>query len=155
MIDDFELVEKGGLPSKHKDHRSQKSGRSWSPKRNMFIATTGLSSYIKQIQKRVGLAKAQWADCARQIGGIKGDGARGIPAFAKSKNHKTSGSIIDGLKSRNPSITMTSKLPWASRILPKDEIKFAQHIVREKMIKQASIMTRAAAKKNFNPEPTE
>jgi hypothetical protein len=48
---------------------------------------------------------------------------------------------------------MESRLPWASRILRQSEINMAHHIVRDKMIKQANMMTRAAAKKNFNPTP--
>tara|TARA_B110000503_G_scaffold136917_1_gene220211 strand:- start:185 stop:1003 length:819 start_codon:yes stop_codon:yes gene_type:complete len=153
MINEFELISKSGLAAKHKSQRSPKSGRTWSPKKSMYIATSGLSPYIKEVQRRVGYSKSAWADCARQIGGVKGDGARGIPAFAKSNNHKSSGSIIDGIKGSNPFVTMTSNISWASRILPESEIKMAQGIVRDKMIKQANMMTKAAAKKNFNPTP--
>jgi len=155
MINEFELIEKSGLATKHKSQRSPKSGRTWSPKKTMYIATSGLSPYIKEVQRRVGYSKAAWADCARKIGGVKGDGARGIPAFAKSGNHKSSGGIIDGIKRSNPFVTMTSNINWASRILPQSEIKMAQQIVRDKMIKQANLMTKAAAKKNFNPTPEE
>jgi ribosomal protein S8 len=153
MIKDYELIAKSGLAAKHKAQRSNRSGRAWESKQSMNIAISGLQTYAKEIQKRVGLSKSSWAECARKIGGIKGDGARGIPAFAKSKNHKSSGTIIDGIKKRNPFITMASNIPWASRILPQSEIMAAHSVVRSKMIKQADKMTKAAAKNNFNPQP--
>ena len=112
-----------------------------------------LSSYMKEVKKRVGFSKSAWAECAERIGGVKGNPTRGIPAFAKSKDNIAKGVIIDGTKSSNPFITMTSNLPWASRILPKTQIEGAQHIVRMKMMFQANIMIKHAAKKNFNPKP--
>jgi len=154
MVNEFELVAKSGLAEKHKAHRSPRSGRTWSPKKNLFIATgQSLSSYTKEIQKRVGMSKSAWAECAEYIGGVKGDPQRGIPAFARNKDNKVKGVIQDGIKSRNPFIRMESRLPWASRILPNSEIKMAHHIVREKMIKQANYIMKHAAKKNFNPDP--
>ena len=155
MIDEYELIAKSGLAAKHKSKRSRKSGRTWSPQKSMYIATSGLSTYIKEIQKRVGFSKSAWAECAEYIGGVKGDPTRGIPAFAKNKDNIAKGVIQDGIKSRNPFIRMESRLPWASRILRQSEINMAHHIVRDKMIKQANMMTKAAAKKNFNPTPTE
>jgi hypothetical protein len=121
----------------------------------MNISTSGLQTYTNEIMRRVGLSKAAWADCARLIGGTKGDAARGIPAFAKAKRHAKSGKIINGIHKGNPYITMTSEIPWASRILRIDEIRFAHHIVRDKMIKMANKMIKHAAKTNFNPTPIE
>jgi hypothetical protein len=155
MINEFQLVAKSGLAEKHKTQRSPRSGRTWSPQKSMYIATSGLATYIKQIQKRVGFSKSAWAECAEYIGGVKGDPTRGIPAFAKNKDNIAKGVIQDGIKSRNPFIRMESRLPWASKLLPESQIKMAHHIVRDKMIKQANMMTRAAAKKKFNPTPTE
>ena len=156
MINEFELLAKSGLKEKHKLHRSPISGRTWSPKKTMYIATgQSLSSYTKEVQKRVGFSKSAWAECAERIGGVKGDPTRGIPAFAKSKDNIAKGVIVDGIKSRNPFITMQSRLPWASKILPIIEIKMAHKIVREKMMKQADYIMKHAAKKNFNSTPIE
>jgi hypothetical protein len=153
MINEYELIAKSGLAAKHKSQRSSNSGRTWSPKKSMYISPSGLATSTKEIQKRVGMSKSAWAECAEYIGGVKGDPTRGIPAFAKNKDSKVKGVIHDGIKSTNPFIRMESRLPWASRLLPDSQIKFAHHIVRDKMIKQANFMTRAAAKKNFNPQP--
>ena len=154
MVNEFELVAKSGLRKIHKAQRSPRSGRTWSPKKSMYIAMgQSLSSYMKEVKKRVGFSKSAWAECAERIGGVKGNPTRGIPAFAKSKDNIAKGVIIDGIKSRNPFIKMESRLPWASRILASSEINFAHHIVRDKMIKQANYMIRHAAKKNFNPIP--
>jgi hypothetical protein len=154
MVNEFELIAKSGLKEIHKNQRSPRSGRTWSPKKTMYIATgQSLSAYTKEVQKRVGFSKSAWAECAEYIGGVKGDATRGIPAWAKSKDNIAKGVIQDGTKSRNPFIRMESRLPWASKILPVSEIKHAHHIVREKMIKQANYMIKHAAKKNFNPTP--
>lgn len=155
MIDQYELLSKSAISAKHKSHRNKKTGRTYSPKRNMFIVKSGLPTYVNQMEKRVGFSKSAWAHCARLIGGIKGDPARNIPAFAKSKNHQPHGKIIDRINKKNPYITMTSTIPWASRILPSNEIKIAHHIVREKMIKMANYMIKHAAKQNFKPIPEE
>jgi hypothetical protein len=154
MINEFELIAKSGLKEKHKSQRSPRSGKTWSPKKTMYIATgQSLSAYTKEVQKRVGFSKSAWAECAERIGGVKGNPTRGIPAFAKSKDNIAKGVIVDGTKSSNPFITMTSNIPWASRILPKIQIQGAQDIVRLKMMWQANIMIGQAAKKNFNPKP--
>lgn len=155
MIQDFELISKSAISAKHKSQRDKRTGRTFKPKDKMFIVTSGLPTYANKMEKRVGLSKSAWAHCARLIGGTKGDAARGIPAFAKSKNHQPHGKIIDRINKKNPYITMTSTIPWASRILRKDEIRFAQHIVREKMMKMANKMIKEAAKQNFKPIPEE
>ena len=154
MINDFQLVAKTGSKDKHKTHRSPNSGRAWNPKKSMFINTAGLIPYTKEVQKRVGLSKSAWADCAKSIGGISGNGTRGIPAFATKGDGQTNGFVIDGTKSRNPFVTMTSKIPWASRILPSEQVTEAQQIVRQKMVNRANVLIKDAAKMNFKPEVT-
>jgi len=153
MIKDYEIIAKSGIAAKHKQQRSPRTGRTWSPRNSMNITTSGLQTYANEIMRRVGFSKSAWAECAERIGGVKGDPTRGIPAFAKSKDNIAKGVIIDGTKSSNPFITMTSNIPWASRILPKIQIQGAQDIVRLKMMWQANIMIGQAAKKNFNPKP--
>jgi hypothetical protein len=155
MINESRIVAKAEKPQLHKQHRSPTSGRSYSPPKEMLISLTGMPGYIKEVQKRVGHSKAGWADCARRIGGVAGDPERGIPAFAKSKKHTAQGSIIDGTHASNPFIIMTNNVPWTSRILPEREQLAAIARVREKMVKQAQIMTSKAAKNNFNPEPAD
>lgn len=155
MIKEYEIIAKSGLAAKHKKQRSPRSGRAWASKNDMNISTSGLQTYTNEIMRRVGLSKSAWADCARWIGGTKGDAARGIPAFAKAKRHANKGKIIHGIHKSNPYITMTSEIPWASRILKMDQIRFAHVIVRDKMIKMANYMIKHAAKKNFNPTPIE
>jgi len=155
MIKDYEIIAKSGLAAKHKQQRSPRSGRTWSPRNSMNISTSGLQTYANEIMRRVGFSKSAWAECAERIGGVKGDPTRGIPAFAKSKDNIAKGVIYDGIKSRNPFIRMESRLPWASKILRMQEIKFAHVIVRDKMIKQANYMIKHAAKKNFNPKPAD
>jgi len=155
MVEEYQMTTNAMKPPLHKEHRSPRSGRSFSPPKKMFISPDAMQEYIKEVQKRVGYSKAGWSDCARQIGGVAGDPERGIPAFAKSKKHTSNGSIIDGTHASNPFIVMTNNVPWTSRILPELEQNAAIGRVREKMVKQAQIMTSRAAKNNFNPEPAD
>jgi len=108
MIKEYEIIAKSGLAAKHKQQRSPRSGRTWSPRNSMNISTSGLQTYANEIMRRVGLSKSAWADCARLIGGTKGDAARGIPAFAKAKRHANSGNIIHGIHKSNPYIRIAA-----------------------------------------------
>jgi hypothetical protein len=155
MVEEFQMVTNAMKPPLHKQYRSPTSGRSYSPRKDMFISSDRIQKYIKEVQKRVGYSKAGWSDCARQIGGVAGDPERGIPAFAKSKKHTSNGSIIDGTYAENPFITMTNNVPWTSKILPENQQFTAMARVRDKMVKQAQLMTSKAAKNNFNPEPAD
>ena len=134
----------------HKQHRSKSTGRALSTKGKMYLAKSGPDAYIKKIQKRVGLSKSGWADAARKIGGVKGDGARGIPAFAKAKRHKSAGGITDRTKDKtNPRVDMQNDTPWVSRICPRSEQLIALQIARDKMIKEADMRLKSAAKNKF------
>jgi hypothetical protein len=150
MYKDYEMLSKSQLGDAHKNHRSKKTGRSYSPKKE-FLTAANLGAYIKKVQKRVGLSKSGWADCARKIGGIKGDGARGIPAFAKAKRHGSHGHVTFKLKGKNPSIAMRNDIPWISRICPSSEQKKALGIAKDKMIKEMNQRLKAATKNNFDP----
>ena len=144
------VVSRAQMPPTHQDQRSKNSGRAYSLPGKINISSSSVGPYIKQMQKRVGMSKAGWADCARQIGGLKGDGARGIPAFAKAKRHKTSGEVRDRSTDKtNPRFEMTNSIPWISRICPSREQAAAGSIARDKMIKEANKALNAAAKNQF------
>jgi hypothetical protein len=150
MFKDFEVISKSQLPGVHKDHRSSRTGRT-SSKQKTLLTSASVSAYIKKVQKKVGMGKAGWADCARKIGGLAGDGARGIPAFAKAARHGSYGSVTMKLKGENPSVRMTNEIPWSSRICDDRQQKMALDIARDKMAKEMDKRIRAAAKTNFDP----
>lgn len=126
----------GDMGEIHKNHRSPRTGHARSTRPVYHYASRGIDGYVKMIAKRLGYAKSGWAECAREIGGIKGDGARGIPAFAK--RHKAKNADVDLTKlasPSNPHITMTNTTFWTSRLLPEHKQKGAGDIARGKMIK--------------------
>lgn len=136
----------------HQAHRNPKTGRTLGIMRQkkMFLAGSEVDGYISEVKKRVGLTKSAWADCARSIGGVNGDGARGIPAFAKSKKHKTGGTAKDRTNGgKKPAIDMTNELPWASTACPPREQDTAGKIARDKMIKEAGKILDYLAKNNL------
>ena len=145
-----EVISSGGIGKAHNDNRHKRTGRTFKRIDKIYLTKSGLDSYVKKMTRRVGLSKSGWADCARKIGGVKGDGARGIPAFAKSKHHKSAGAITDHTRDKdNPRIIMRNEIPWISRICPAIEQKNALTLARNKMLYEANRILRAAAKNNF------
>jgi len=93
---DAEILKTSGkMKTVHKANRDNKSGRTRGKTDKLYISDNPakLDGYIKLAAKRVGHSKAGWADCARKLNAVKGDGARGIPAWAKSAIHGSHGQV--------------------------------------------------------------
>jgi len=130
----------------HKSHRSKRTGHALSTRPSYHYAAKGIEGYVKIIAKRLGYAKSGWAEAARKIGGIKGDGARGVPAFAKRQKGDNGGILDRSELKSNPYFTMTNKTPWVSRLLPARRQTEAMNVARDKMIKQINSVFRHVAK---------
>lgn len=102
-----------------------------------------VKSYIKEVQKRVGIAKAGWASCAQQLGGTRGRMAtnvagveqQAVPAWVKRHvGGRGQGTVIDQsdnfLKGR---INMVNQVPWVSNCLSDQQAQKAIDIQAEKM----------------------
>jgi hypothetical protein len=125
----------------------KRKGRTYSPPGKVFFSTGDLEGYITEVSKRIGYAKGGWAGCAREIGGISGDGARGIPAYAKRHNGKNF-SVTDRSNDKDePHFTMTNSTPYIRKLLDKGQEMAAMNIARERMIKSLEKVFQAAAKK--------
>ena len=124
--------------SAHKSNRNKVSGRVYSKRRiDAIYVSQDTDEYINKTVKKVGMSKAGWAACARLIKGIKGDPARGIPAWAKKKAHGKHARVVDRTNnSKNPRIYLKNTIPWISRICPASEQQKALRIVHEKMLKE-------------------
>jgi hypothetical protein len=145
-----EVISSGEIGKVHNNNRNKRTGRTFKRIDKIYLTKSGLDSYVKKVVRRVGLSKSGWADAARKIGGVKGDGARGIPAFAKAKRHKSAGGITDRTKDKsNPRVDMQNDTPWVSRICPRSEQLIALQIARDKMIKEADMRLKSAAKNKF------
>jgi len=130
----------------HKSNRSSRTGHALSTQPVYHFEKGGIDGYVKTVAKRLGYAKSGWAEAARKIGGIKGDGARGIPAFAK-RQKADNFDVKDGSDNQsNPSFTMTNKTPGVSRLLKNSEKDKALDGAKYKMIKQMNKILRHVAK---------
>lgn len=99
------------------------------------IAKSGIKGYVAQAAKAIGYTKSGWAECARKIGGLSGDGARGIPAFAKRQRGSNWKVDDNGGNLENPNFVMTNTTPWIRRLLDAGQEQEALRIAKHKMIK--------------------
>ena len=118
----------------HKKYRDTK-GRTSSPRDAKYISQSGLARYTQQVIKRIGYTKSGWAECARKIGGLSGDGARGIPAFAKRQRGNNWRVDDNGSNLESPNFVMTNTTPWIRRLLDAGQEQEALRIAKLKMIK--------------------
>lgn len=112
----------------------------------MIIQNIGaLKGYMKEVQKRVGIAKSGWATCAIILGGTRGRSAtntegvsqQSVPAWVKRHaGNKGSGSVIDRANSINDAyVDMINHVPWIRNCLNAGQQKAALDIQRQKMEK--------------------
>jgi hypothetical protein len=133
----MQIISGGDIKSTHNDSRIKTTGRTRSRGWKLNIAKQGeLDSYIAGVIKRVGLSKAGWAECAKQLPQVvKGSMTRGIPGWVT--RHAGSGSVQDRSRNAsNPSVELTNSTPWASRVIPEKEIERAKAVVIVKAIEQ-------------------
>jgi hypothetical protein len=121
----------------HQEARNPTTGRTKSRGTQLNIASKAdLSTYIEGVVKRVGISKAGWAECARQLRSVtKGSPTRGIPGWAsKQTGH---GTVQDQTNDpKNPTVILINHTPWVDRILPESQQLQAKDIVANKMKNQ-------------------
>jgi hypothetical protein len=111
----------------------------------MIIQNIGaLKGYVKEVQKRVGIAKSGWATCAIILGGTRGRSPtstgvsqQSVPAWVKRHaGNKGSGSVIDRSNSVGDAyVDMMNHVPWIRNCLNAGQQRAALDIQREKMEK--------------------
>jgi hypothetical protein len=105
----------------------------------MFVSKETLDEYIQKAIKKVGIAKAGWANCALQLKKVnKGKLTQGIPPWvmrhtADFKNGNTQDLTSD---IKNPRVVMTNTTPWANNVIPASEQLNALSVVATKMRNQ-------------------
>ena len=118
--------------------RTRDIGR-WKFLDKMFVSKDTLTEYIQNTIKKVGIAKAGWANCALQLKKVnKGKLTADIPPWvirhtADFKNGKTEDLTSDP---KNPRVIMTNTTPWASSVITESEKHTAVGFVTSKMKKQ-------------------
>lgn len=96
-----------------------------------IVTNDNLNRYVQSVQKKVGIAKAGWASCAKQIGGT-----RGIPQWVtRHANKMQTGSVIDNTKAAGNEqyVLMQNNVPWIDKCLTENQMQRALDIQREKM----------------------
>lgn len=95
-----------------------------------------LGQYVQTVQRKVGIAKAGWAHCAKQLGG-----ARGIPQWVtRHAGKRANGSVVDNSEATSDQyVIMSNHVPWIDNCLNEGQIKRALDIQKEKMIKAIEI----------------
>lgn len=134
------------MKSTHKLNRSKATGRSSSPRKHINKTPSGLDGYIGEVSKMIGYTKSGWAECARKIGRLSGDNARGIPAFAKRQKQGNFDYQDRSGDKDNPHFIMTNTTPWVSKMIHPSEITTATNIASGKMIKSMERVLQYAAK---------
>lgn len=120
-------------------------------KKEGFYYAPKIETYIKRVQQRVGFTKAAWADVARKLNAVKGDGAKGIPAWAKKRKFGTFGKVIDRSKDLgNSNVTMTNTLNYSKEVLTDGAMRQALQDGRYRMLKMIKMAFAAAKKKGAN-----
>ena len=133
----------------HKSSRDKTTGRTRGKATQLFIAEeSDLKTYTTEIQKRVGMSKAGWADCASQLKQVnKGSLLTGFPNWIKEAIKTGTGSVVDNTGNlTNPTVFLTNKIPWVDRICPESEQRAASAIVIDKMIKQMTAILKRETK---------
>jgi hypothetical protein len=126
---------KSEIKSTHQAARSPRTGRTYYKPGTINLTTEEVGGYIKEVQERVGYSKSGWAECARAIGGVKGDGARGIPGWAKRQRGSNWNVKDNSADKKNPHFVMTNTTPWITRLIDENAQLGAAQTARDKMIK--------------------
>jgi hypothetical protein len=123
-------------------HKSARYGARRRVSKNTFVKVSvpresQIDSYVKKILKKVGIAKAGWAHCAKQIGGT-----RDIPQWVtRHAGKRATGSVVDNSEASADEqyVTMENKVPWIDKCLNAGQIQRALDIQKEKMTKAIEI----------------
>jgi len=109
-----------------------------------------VESYYKERVKMVGLSKAGWASCIAKMdlteSGVKNIWA-GIPAWVKRHISKAPSAVSDRATAMLPQIKLTSKIPWADKVMSESDYREALRITREKFLASMDKEIRATLKK--------
>ena len=135
----MEVISGSKMKSVHNQARNKTTGRTKSRGSKLFIASVSdQETYISEVQKRVGMSKGGWANCATQLKRVnKGSLLSNFPKWVIKAMKSGSGSVKDITSDlKNPRVEMTNNIPWASNVIPKSEEEFAKSVVVSKMRNQ-------------------
>jgi hypothetical protein len=110
-----------------------------------FILQVQQQKYIKETQKKVGIAKAGWAECAGILGGFTGvRGGKKIQGWLQkliSKYGKGYATVTDKY------VELKNTVPWIGRALSNTELKKTLDIQRNTLAKSVIAIVKHNSKK--------
>jgi hypothetical protein len=110
-----------------------------------FILQVQQQKYIKETQKKVGIAKAGWAECASRLGGF--DGVKGVGSIQiwlrKLISKYGSGSVVI----TNKYVQLTNSIPWIGRALSRSALRKSLDIQRNTLAKSVIEIVKHNSKK--------
>jgi hypothetical protein len=109
-----------------------------------------LRAYYKERVKYIGLSKAGWASCIMKMDLSQSDIKNiwsGIPAWVKRHVAKAPSDVKDKADAMLPQIKLTSKIPWADKVMTDKDREEAVRITREKFFRSMGTEIRAVLKK--------
>jgi hypothetical protein len=100
------------------------------------------------VQKRVGISKGGWADCATQLKKVnKGGLLAGFPTWVKKAMKSGSGKVQDMTSDiKNPRVHLTNNVPWADNVIPESQQAGAIAVVVVKMRNQMNMILKKRQK---------
>jgi len=110
-----------------------------------FILQVEQQTYIKETQKKVGIAKAAWAQCAAKLGGF--DSVTGVGKIQEwlqkliSKYGKGAVILTDEY------VKLTNTIPWIGRALTRAALRKSLDIQRETLAKSVIAIVKYNSKK--------
>ena len=110
-----------------------------------FVLSNVLAKYIKETQKKVGIAKAGWAECAGILGGFTGvKGGKKIQGWIQkliSKYGKGSVTVTDKY------VELKNSIPWIGRALSRSNLQKTLDIQRNTLAKSVIAIVKHNSKK--------
>ena len=145
----MEVISGSKMKSVHNQARNKTTGRTKSRGSKLFIASdSDHATYIEEVQKRVGISKGGWADCATQLKKVnKGGLLANFPPWVKKAMRSGSGKVKDMTSDlKNPRVEMTNDIPWARNVITKSEEEFAKAVIVTKMKTQMNTILKKRQK---------
>jgi len=145
----MEVIGASKMKSVHNEARNKTTGRTKSRGSKLFIASVSeQETYISEVQKRVGISKGGWADCATQLKKVnKGGLLAGFPTWVKKAMKSGSGKVQDMTSDiKNPRVYLTNNVPWADNVIPESQQAGAIAVVVVKMRNQMNMILKKRQK---------
>jgi len=132
-----------GIKEFHQKTRSRATGRTKTDQKG-YLLQKDQQRYIKETQKKVGIAKAGWAECASMLGGfarVKGVGSvQGWIQKLISKYGKGSVTVTDKY------VELKNSIPWIGRALSRSNLQKTLDIQRNTLAKSVIAIVKHKSK---------